>query len=257
MRTALPPKIARALESACRTEAIDVVLQWIETRRDVLVLEGGTGAGKSVAAAWAFAYFAHRFRAPVWASVPEVATLGEWERKEWEPFDAASLIVLDDLGTERDTNASRAAMVLERLSNLAAGRCIITTNLPSEAIHPRYGERVWSRLLGSATWVTLSGCDLREQPPRGEPAPDPTARTKAEEEEATRRAAAARRRHDAELMQWENEAGARAEMIARMQAALAEKTGHCPISQVEADDNTRRRVLADQLDELRRKEAAS
>lgn len=252
MRTALPPKIEQALVSACRTEAIDVVLAWIETRRDILVLEGGTGAGKSVAAAWAFAHYRHRGRAPVWASMPEVATLAEWKTDEWEPFDAASLIVLDDLGTERDAN--RAAMVLERVSNLAAGRCVITTNVPVDEVLSRYGERVQSRIIGAAHWVTLGGRDLRVQPPKGEMAPDPDAKTAAEIAWDDRREQAARDRHNEDIRRWESDQRERDAMLARMNAELAEKTSHRPsAAQIEADDNARRQVLAQQVEELRKR----
>lgn len=190
----IPPKIARELESPILTPALLAVGTWIEARAtDVLVLEGGTGSGKSVAAAWAHAFFAHRHRTPpMWADAPSLAAIAEW--KDWSPFDSAPLVVIDDLGTERDP--ARMAVVLERLFNVAAGRAVITTNVSFADAVERYGERIRSRMAGSGHWHVLTCPDFRGSPPEGRRAPLPTAQTR-REVDAAKRAAEDRVRQDA------------------------------------------------------------
>lgn len=185
MRTTLPPKLAEDIQTARQTEALAVVQRWLESPRRTLILEGGTGAGKSIAAAWAFAHRAYRGVSAVWAYVPDVASIAEWKTDEWEVFDSAGFIVLDDLGTERDRK--RAAQVLERLSNVARGRSVITTNIPADEVLELYGIRVQSRIIGEADWVTLGGEDLRVSPPGGEASVHPWDPTSSEREAAEQR----------------------------------------------------------------------
>jgi len=226
----------------------------------MLILEGGTGCGKSVAAAWAFAYFRERWRTPpVWGDMPELASLAEW-KPEWQVFDDAPLVVLDDLGTERDRK--RAAAVIERFCNLASGRCIVTTNVPVGEILPLYGERVQSRLIGVAEWVILSGRDLRVAPPEDDAAPDPADKTQREREreaelerirrEQERREAAEREEADRAWREGQAERDAMlSKVLAELDASVAKRKLEDAVT--DAKLNERRIYLDRQVADLRRR----
>lgn len=257
MRTSLPVPMHVTWRS---TEAVDVVRQWIDTTKPMLVLEGGTGCGKSVAAAWAFAYFRKRWRhPPVWGDMPELASLAEW-KPEWQVFDDAPLVVLDDLGTERDQR--RAAAVLERFCNLASGRCIVTTNVPVSDVLSLYGERVQSRLIGVAHWVVLGGQDLRVCPPESETAPDPEAQTQREIEREQQLEEITRERHRREIAEREEAdriwREGQAERDAMLSQALAKLDAMSARRRLEEDVsdaklNARRIELDEQIERLKKR----
>lgn len=195
MRTTLPPKLAEEIGALRQTEAIAVVQSWLESSpKRTLVLQGGTGAGKTIAAAWAFEFSRIRGRQCIWAYVPDVAAIAEWKVDEWRAFDDAGFIVLDDLGTETERGIEGARRALERLSNVAGGRCVITTNIEIKDVVPRYGPRVKSRIIGEADWVILGGADLRCDPPENEEAARPYDATELERQAAEER----RRKREAE-----------------------------------------------------------
>jgi hypothetical protein len=194
----LPPKLARLVEGGVvDTPAIAAVRAWLESRAtDVLVLHGGTGSGKSLAAAWAFAFTAHRHRvSPLWCDAPEMSTVADWS-SEWAAFDSAPLLVIDDLGSELERKRERMQVALERVFNLAGGRAIVTTNVHHGAMLVHYGQRVQSRMVGtSSTWFSLSDPDYRIAGPTGGLAPAPVAETQ-RELAAKERAEDERRRRD-------------------------------------------------------------
>jgi len=62
---ACPPDVAaKILAGLVETEALRVALEWLESPSKVLVLQGGTGSGKSVAAGWLHEF--HRARKATW-----------------------------------------------------------------------------------------------------------------------------------------------------------------------------------------------
>lgn len=247
----IPPKIARDLECAILTPALLAVGTWTEARTtDVLVLEGGTGSGKSVAAAWAHSFFAHRsHKQPLWSDAPSLAAIAEW--KDWAPFDSAPLVVIDDLGTEREP--ARMAVVLERLFNVAAGRAVITTNVSYAEAISRYGDRIGSRMAGSGHWHVLNCADFRVSRPEGRQAPLPSAHTR-REVEAAKRAAEERARSDAAAEADRLEA---IRMGIEARERLRQLTAAKSVSHVEstAADDERRRFLQAQIESLRAQEA--
>lgn len=231
MLTSLPDRAAAKLRAGLRnTQATSVAARWIEHGpHDVLVLQGDTGAGKSLAAAWCFTFVRHReftgFRegvAPrrdcVWADARVVATLKPWDER-WRTFDSAPLVVLDDVGTEDSAGAMTS--VLERLFNLAGGRAVITTNLAPGPFAERYGDRVASRFAGGALWVATTDVDMRLDAPDGPELPQPNAPT--ERERAARDAQReAEQREDAAHQQWlEENAGS----LDRYRSELRRLTG--------------------------------
>jgi DNA replication protein DnaC len=127
-----------------------------------LVLIGGTGTGKSTAASWVVASSLDN------AHWLPARTVDDMER--WKPVSSlvysAQLLVIDDLGTERQ---SESGWGIETLSSLwvdridRGARTIVTTNLGLAALANRYGERLRSRLNRADVSLVAAGeVDLRK-----------------------------------------------------------------------------------------------
>lgn len=189
--TNLPAAIATDLRATLRTTiALTEAAAWSESRASrVLVLEGDTGSGKSLAAAWAWQFARRRTRPsesgkyawPVWCDARLVAAMvgHEWRHEAaWSSFDCSALVVIDDVGIE--DKPDQMCSLLERLYNVSSGRAILTTNLGFEDFSRRYGDRVRSRLVGAARWVRCADPDMRIAPPSSEPFRGPDVETPAE-----------------------------------------------------------------------------
>ncbi len=165
----LDPKSRAAIVSGALDlefgKSMRAVVRWLgrEDVPSVLVLRGGTGAGKTVAAGWALARRGGYLR-----SVSQI--VWTWQSntvraiEERERLAGCELLVIDDVGTEkkRDTEALVEALRdLLELRQREGARTLVTTNLSREAWLARYpDERVESRL-SRAAWVTDSGIDHR------------------------------------------------------------------------------------------------
>lgn len=183
----MPSKVSSKLAAGVKTtHALAVVLEWLESPLDILVLSGGTGSGKTLGAGWGWAWMSYRApisamgqrRNPAWFDAPRIAGLADWREPEtWASFDGASLGVIDDVGTERDSKAMSA--VLERCCNVSDARWIFTTNLSPGDWFAQYGERMQSRIAGMGRWEVCPEEDLRiaalDTPPFPAPS-EPTAR---------------------------------------------------------------------------------
>jgi DNA replication protein DnaC len=111
----------------------------------VLLILGGIGAGKTTAAAWVVA--GERANA-VWLPARTVDDLESW-KLVGHNAKTAQLLVIDDLGTERDTESGFGRDTLGNLltDRIDRGqRTVVTTNLSGAEIVKRYGERLRSRL---------------------------------------------------------------------------------------------------------------
>ena len=111
----------------------------------VLLMLGGIGAGKTTAAAW---IVAGEKANSVWLPARTVDDLESW-KQVGHLAKTAQLLVIDDLGTERDTESGFGR---DTLGNLftdridRAQRTVVTTNLSGAELVKRYGERLRSRL---------------------------------------------------------------------------------------------------------------
>lgn len=245
----------------CTTTALTAAAAWSADREHrFLVLEGHTGSGKSIAAAWAHQFARERVtrtgvmsyvethtepKWPVWCDARLVCGMvgGEWRNADaWAAFDRASVVVIDDVGTE--DKADRMTALLERLCNVSSGRAVLTTNLDFETFSGRYGDRVQSRMVGSARWVRCADPDMRCHVPSGavfakpgdETTAELTARLRADEE---------RRRQEAE---WQAGQADREKWMAKhmdeMQL-LMDKSIRLPPS--DSSDDERREFLRKQV----------
>lgn len=145
--------------------SIKAVVRWLalHDRPSPLVLQGGTGSGKSVAAAWALASLGGYCRSAsqlawTWQS-NTVRAVDERDR-----LADCRLLVLDDIGTEHRRDCEWLSVALRDLFELRQRDellTIITTNLSHQAWEQRYpDERIGSRL-SRAAWVSDQGADRR------------------------------------------------------------------------------------------------
>lgn len=160
---------------------------WLnDPHASTLLLVGGTGTGKSQAAA-ATAAHAARYGAMMWDERRQVPVgrplivrggpVNEYLRQlrpegspdpVWQIRDdarRAELWVGDDLGAELDGEASRFAR--EEIADLldwrleANLRQVYTSNLAAEDLERKLGDRMWSRLQEETTLITFTGRDRR------------------------------------------------------------------------------------------------
>lgn len=258
----IPSRLDTLLRAgALTTHALSETARWLETRSvPALVLQGDPGSGKSVAAAWAFRHAYHRVRHsgagiaawPEWWDANAITNMRPWDER-WNAIDAAPLVVIDDVGTEIGLEASSKMQgVLERLWNVSSGRMILTTNVSPPDFCERYGDRVRSRVAGSAVWVACAEDDMRSAPPTSVPFRRPEAETSSEL--VARLADEERKRvEDAE---WEKAAPEREAWMARHMANLESLTRskrmHVPVSRESEDEDEARVRIKSQLEQLRR-----
>lgn len=157
------PKLAmeHALEPV-ETEALEAVRSWSPSTRNMLVLVGDRGSGKTVAATWralrdprpSFYSFAH---------AGEVARLGRYSR-EWATVMNAPALCLDDVGSEYlDKHGSFASDFEELLNKFYSMKrpLVITVNITAKEFGTRYGGRVVDRLVEAGRWVTIRDSSMR------------------------------------------------------------------------------------------------
>jgi DNA replication protein DnaC len=155
--------------------ALRVVKRWLEAAPcPWLVLSGGTGTGKTVAAAYAAAELGGMY-----VSAPELRPLftrSAWDRgadrDRAEALMTTRLLVIDDLGTEVDEPEKFASELFKVLNARQRLRTIVTTNLsPERLLDPkRYTDRVVDRLehmtttsAGVSAIFALGGKSLRRK----------------------------------------------------------------------------------------------
>ncbi len=132
---------------------------WRSGDGTILVLSGGKGCGKDVAASWALAKFGGAF-------VPafELASIStDFQREEWNRLGDAQILVLSDVGDEGQPQNFGPAwkhMLDRRCGHL--GKMIVTTNHGLDFLKDRYVDgRLWSRMHESAEFANVDGPDLR------------------------------------------------------------------------------------------------
>lgn len=129
---------------------------------------GGTGTGKTHLAASITNVLVGREIPVLFATASEHLTKikNEFDTpddgKYLERMKGATMLVIDDLGSELDTEWSQSILydvVNYRYEHLLP--LIITTNLSARDIRDVYGERVYSRLLQMCKVVKMYGTDYR------------------------------------------------------------------------------------------------
>lgn len=159
----VPRRLWEQLDMLDETDATRIVAEWDRGPKSTLVLEGGVGTGKTVAAAdWIARRGAGLFR-----KARDVATLSSFDCAAWRELAEVPRLVIDDVGTEplddKGWALSSLLGLLDRRydADLAT---VITTNLSFETMRARYGidgGRFLDRLRESGRWFKLSGESLR------------------------------------------------------------------------------------------------
>ncbi|MFI3228922.1 MAG: ATP-binding protein [Bacillota bacterium] len=89
------------------------------------------------------------------------------EQKEdiFAPLVDCDLLIIDDLGTENIMNNVTVNYLYELIASRDQSPIAVTTNLGSEQILARYGQRIYSRLFqrGKCLAINFDGVDLRMQ----------------------------------------------------------------------------------------------
>jgi hypothetical protein len=175
------PLWARADQGALLdTHAMQVARAWLASDAWGVLLLGGVGRGKSMAAAWLWlrlrhldlldADAAHRSRRGVlWLRARALQNLS-WDERATvlRRCGSAYGLVVDELGGEDERTGQALGDVLEARGD-SLRRTVMTTNLDGKGFLDRYGDRLVSRLRsggvssrGGAQWaVAVQGADLR------------------------------------------------------------------------------------------------
>lgn len=158
----------RALEESLRADrtrpAISRVLSWACDERNVLVISGDKGCGKTVASTW---WARRQAFTPRFVRATTFAASSRYDREDPRGRQAilsAPGLVLDDLGTEfLDEKGSFLVDLDELIDVYYADRrpLIVTTNLKLEQFRERYGARIEDRMRESAVFYSVSGGTLR------------------------------------------------------------------------------------------------
>jgi hypothetical protein len=126
-----------------------------------LVLSGGPGTGKTIAA-----HYALSRRSGLFATAGDLARPRPLDAsKGWSTEDArsAALLVVDDMGIEPRTDYAAAQVEEIICGREYSGLTILTTNKTEAEFMTIYGDRFRSRIKGrGGIWQTCTGGDGRE-----------------------------------------------------------------------------------------------
>lgn len=185
----VPETLLEALQGSLKSNAcVEGVARWLaQTDQPFLVLTGGAGAGKSLAAARCLSHARRLFTAYAHPLADEPVTVEEYDARDGMFITAAALhyakrfsdtpgpslldraalvrwLVLDELRAEDLKGAGK-----ERLEEVLGERyacqrrTVITTNLAAKELSPLLGERLASRFAEAAMVVDAGDDDLRRQ----------------------------------------------------------------------------------------------
>lgn len=145
-----------------------------------IVLAGGKGCGKTLAAVWALmntppgAYPHGRYGAawpaelhPRFIDASELATTSLYDREAIAPLKTCRILVIDDLGIEYGDQKGVFASLLDSVFDARYRgdlRTILTTNLNAAEFKARYSERIVDRLREAGTFVESKAPSLRRKP---------------------------------------------------------------------------------------------
>lgn len=130
------------------TRSLHWVRTWVMGSRPILGLFGPTDAGKTVAAAWALARVPGRYFQSTELALERKASFGR-PSGAYEAARRCGLLVIDELGAEDD--AALAAKTIEDILNRrqkTARKTLLLGNIDRRTLTERYGDRVWSRIVG-------------------------------------------------------------------------------------------------------------
>ena len=157
--------------------------------KDMLVLSGAPGCGKTVAAAlWAteeirkpelwfytdrmggvYGSYGNQFKGSpiVWVTAAKLARWERYDQEEMAKLLKVGKLVIDDLGGEYlDKGGFYASLLDELINERQAGSrsTILTTNLDAAGFSSRYGERIVDRIREGGRFFACGNASLRRKP---------------------------------------------------------------------------------------------
>lgn len=181
-RAGIPPRVWPMLDAPKETASLRAAVDFAGSDGTLLVLAGGVGCGKTVAAcaaAEAYAIAAERKRGngyglyecsvrdAAFTKAMELARAGSFDREFWDALEAPRFLVVDDLGTEPLDEkgwalANLAALLDARYDALT--KTVLTTNLPFARFKARYcqdGGRLQDRIVEVGSFVEITDASFR------------------------------------------------------------------------------------------------
>ncbi len=162
---AVPPRVLAALELyRPDTAAAAAVARWLPSPATWLLLLGGTGTGKSTAAAWALREV-HRAGASVaWVQSARLAVdAGGWEGEQLaRRLRGVTVLVVDDVGAQDGSEYARGILrelLTER--HEASERTVLTSNLDAAALRAHLGDRLYDRVRHECKLTLCGGASMR------------------------------------------------------------------------------------------------
>lgn len=148
------------------SEPLEAVKAFLASGKTFLVVAGGVGPGKTVAGAWAI-----ETRKGLFVKAIDLTRTGTYDEERWEELRRASLLVIDDLGTEPRDEKGWAAANFEALLDHRYDwelPTVMTTNLPFDAFRARYlsadGGRLYDRFKECGEFVEITEPSRRRAP---------------------------------------------------------------------------------------------
>lgn len=160
-REGWPLRALEAADSHASTDAVQKALAWDYSARNVAVLSGPPGTGKTVAAA---TWMLHTTWGMQFVRSATFAASSRYDHETRDRWFGASGLVLDDLGAEYLDGKGSFMVDLDELVDTYYGNrrpLIITTNLTADEFKKRYGNRVEDRIRECAQWITVTGSSMR------------------------------------------------------------------------------------------------
>lgn len=144
------------------TRVLRATRVWLDGASPLLLQSGPPGRGKTLAAADALVRLPGSYvRAGTLARL-FMASYGSEVQEREELVRAPRLLVIDDVGTERNADAMGSALVEVLDARRRGQRNLWITNLSRAAFEQRYPDaRLHSRIAQSGVWCIDDGADLR------------------------------------------------------------------------------------------------
>lgn len=162
-----------ALEADLAAPAIVKLRELDMTDRNIVVISGSAGSGKTVGVAWwALQRKTTAKLSTKFVRASTFAAASRYDREERNVWLKASALVLDDAGAEYNDAKGSLTVDLDELIDTFYGDrrpLLITTNGSVVEFKKRYGERITDRLRECGRWVSIDGGSLRGKPPKGRP----------------------------------------------------------------------------------------
>lgn len=152
----LPPKLFERVSSGVEeTPAVKAVLAWLDSDRRALLLRGGVGVGKTVAAGAVVKALVERGKRSIsWHRPNDFVSAVLHQYDEDAPRLGKDLIVIDDVG--RETKADFCEALCTFIDDYRA-RILLSTNDTKERFRGRYDLRLIDRLNEIGTSIGIKG----------------------------------------------------------------------------------------------------